>query len=190
MSIAVVDVKQVWENGNFVGGNFRLHLPEGSTDPKVWLYGPLREFVERYHVVLMAGYEASKAVEGILPYLTDSDKSDCASMAGDVFYMFPKTIDDKSPSGWLEQLQDEDMKVQLSDSDENAREELAKAYTQWVRARARILVSVPAHGHAIRVLAQNLRENEKRKEWLTGPEAHDIIASAIGEFGKLGTDKP
>ena len=176
--IALLDIKE----DDKYAGNFRVVLPSGSTIPAIWRYHSVREFVEKYDVVLMAGYPASLMVEGTTQeQLQATAQSDRNTLTQDAMDAFPHPYEDP----WVEEMDraretgtlNENTSEIIQDLDKRKRK-LADAYYAWTRLRAEALVNYPPHRYAIEVLAAKLLETRT----LTSQEAHDIIAVALNDF--------
>ena len=178
LTIELLDIKEDDKHA----GNFRVVLPWGSTIPAIWRYHFLREFVEKYDVVLMAVYPSSLMIEGTTQeQLQATAQSDRNMLTQDSMDAFPHPYEDP----WVEEMdkareagtRNESTSETLQNLD-SCKRRLADAYYAWVRLRAEALVHYPPHRYAIEVLAAKLLETRT----LTSQEAHAIIAAALNDL--------
>ena len=164
---------------NNYGGKFSVVMPLGIDSPNVWRYHPLREFVEKYDVMIMAGYSASLIAEEEDPdKLRNTAQSDVAILEQDAEDAFPDIFCDPWVKEMYENFPEEKLGVELVetiDQLDKRKIDLSKAYYAWIRLRAEVLVLYPPHREAIKILAEVLLT----KETLSGAQTHEIILQAL-----------
>lgn len=161
------------------GGNFRVKMPEDIEDPSNWRYSPLREFVEHYGVVLMAGMPAS-LLSGLSPTsdFNSTWRTDMKALIQDAIDAFAQPWTD----AWVKTMEhdgrDEDAAVQRRSVAQQVIEQhrkLADHYFAWIRLRAEALVAYSPHQRAIEAVAEQLLELGS----LAGQNVHELIAATL-----------
>ena len=140
------------------GGNFSVAMPLGIASRDVWRYHPLREFVEKYDVMIMAGYFGSLIVGEEDPNeLRNTAQGDANILTQDAEDAFPDTYCDPRVKEMCENFTEEKSSVEIVETInqlDRRKRDLSKAYCAWIRLRAEVLVQIGRASCRERVLVQ------------------------------------